>query len=60
MNDIRYSPAAKHVDHIKPLCIGGLHTRDNVRVICQDCNLRRPRNGSDVVVNFELVEVMSR
>lgn len=33
----------KHVDHIKPIGVGGLHMRDNVRVICRRCNLTRPR-----------------
>jgi 5-methylcytosine-specific restriction endonuclease McrA len=38
----------RHVDHIIPLGAGGTHTRDNVRVLCSDCNLKRPKDGSDV------------
>jgi len=40
--------AAKHVDHIIPINIGGTHTRGNVRVICAKCNLSRPHDGSDL------------
>lgn len=41
-------PASKHVDHIVPLNIGGTHTVGNVRVVCRTCNLRRPKDGSDL------------
>lgn len=37
-----------NLDHIVPLNVGGTHTRDNVRYICYLCNLRRPKNGSDL------------
>lgn len=40
-------PNSKHLDHILPLNMGGTHTHGNVRIICRDCNLRRPRDGSD-------------
>jgi hypothetical protein len=38
-----------NLDHIIPLNVGGTHTRDNVRYICYLCNLRRPKNGSDLL-----------
>jgi hypothetical protein len=41
-------PRKKHLDHIVPVSVGGTHTRDNVRVICATCNLRRPHDGSDL------------
>ena len=37
-----------HVDHIIPLAQGGENTRDNVRVTCKSCNIRRPKDGRDV------------
>lgn len=49
MNDIRWHPQSKHLDHIIPLGKGGTHTMDNVRYICQTCNLSRPKNGSDLI-----------
>lgn len=48
MNEIRYDKRSKHIDHIIPINIGGLHMKDNVRFICQQCNLTRPRDGSDI------------
>lgn len=43
-----YMHASMEVDHIVPLAAGGTHDRGNLRVICRSCNVRRPRNGSDV------------
>jgi hypothetical protein len=40
-------PNSKHLDHILPISQGGTHTHGNVRIICRDCNLRRPKDGSD-------------
>ena len=40
----------KHIDHITPLHIGGKHTKLNVRVICRNCNLSRPKDGRDLRV----------
>lgn len=37
-----------HLDHIVPLCIGGEHMSYNVRYICSQCNLKRPKDGSDL------------
>ena len=37
-----------HLDHILPLCIGGEHMTYNVRYICADCNLTRPKDGRDL------------
>lgn len=39
---------SKNLDHIIPLCIGGTHTRTNVRITCRTCNMRRPKDGSDL------------
>lgn len=50
MNEVYHDPKSKNLDHIVPLnkkC-GGLHMMNNVRYICQDCNLTRPRDGSDI------------
>jgi 5-methylcytosine-specific restriction endonuclease McrA len=41
-------PNSKHLDHILPLILGGTHTHGNVRIICRSCNLKRPKDGSDV------------
>ena len=40
-------PSSKHLDHILPRNQGGTHTHGNVRIICQTCNLKRPKDGSD-------------
>lgn len=40
--------ALAHIDHIVPFGIGGPDDPSNLRVICRDCNLRRPRDGSDL------------
>lgn len=37
-----------HLDHIKPIAIGGTHTKNNVRYVHGTCNLRRARDGSDL------------
>jgi hypothetical protein len=37
-----------HLDHIVPLGVGGRHIKDNVRFVCDKCNLRRPKDGSDL------------
>lgn len=41
------STTEKHVDHIKPIGVGGEHSRSNIRVICRRCNLTRPKDGTD-------------
>ena len=41
------STTEKHVDHIKPVGIGGEHKKSNIRVICRRCNLTRPKDGTD-------------
>lgn len=40
-------PNSKELDHILPINQGGTHTHGNVRIICRDCNRKRPRDGSD-------------
>lgn len=40
-------PASKELDHILPINQGGTHTLGNVRIICRQCNQRRPKDGSD-------------
>jgi len=40
-------PNSKHLDHILPISQGGTHTHGNCRILCRDCNLRRPKDGSD-------------
>lgn len=47
--DEPYQPASKELDHIVPLGVGGTHTVGNVRIICRQCNLERPKDGSDFV-----------
>lgn len=46
--DEPYLPASKELDHIVPLNKGGAHSIWNVRIICRTCNIRRPKDGSDV------------
>lgn len=41
----RYDPASLNLDHIVPLGSGGSHTRENVRVTHQKCNLSRARSS---------------
>lgn len=41
-------PTQRVLDHIIPLAAGGMHVRENVRVICRACNGARPHDGSDV------------
>jgi 5-methylcytosine-specific restriction endonuclease McrA len=47
MVDEPFLPESKELDHVIPLLAGGTHTKDNVRIICRYCNLRRPKDGSD-------------
>lgn len=48
LNEIQYDSQSKNLDHIIPLNIGGKHIMNNVRYICQSCNLGRPEDGSDL------------
>lgn len=43
-----------HLDHIIPLAIDGPHITSNVRYICSSCNLKRPRDGRDILYYFDL------
>lgn len=38
-----YRPDALHLDHIEHWAAGGQHAVENLRVVCADCNLRRPK-----------------
>lgn len=49
MVDQPYLPTSKELDHIVPLNVGGAHSIFNVRIICRACNVRRPKDGSDIV-----------
>lgn len=37
-----------HLDHTIPLSVGGEHMTYNVRYVCADCNLTRPKDGRDL------------
>lgn len=50
MNDIYQDSAQYNLDHIIPLNINGTHTIDNIRYICRQCNITRPRDGSDLLI----------
>ena len=41
LNNIKHHPQQYNLDHIVQLCIGGKHTKNNVRYICKKCNLKR-------------------
>lgn len=47
MVDVPLTPWSKELDHIVPICVGGRHVRLNARIICRQCNMRRPKDGSD-------------
>ena len=47
-------PNSKHLDHILPRNQGGNHVHGNVRIICADCNLKRPKDGSDYTGTLSL------
>lgn len=42
------SPLYPNIDHIIPLCQGGDHMKYNVRIVCCLCNIKRPKDGSDI------------
>lgn len=35
----------KHLDHIKPLCVGGEHSIKNLHWLCAKCNLTKPKKS---------------
>jgi len=49
MNEISYNPLQKTLDHIITLHSGGTHTKNNVRFICRQCNLERPKDSRDIL-----------
>jgi hypothetical protein len=42
-----------HLDHIVQLHLGGTHTKDNVRFLCSDCNLTRPKKDHSDIGAFQ-------
>lgn len=42
------------LDHILPQCIGGTHTKENLRVMCRHCNAARPVSGQGLVDDLAL------
>lgn len=56
MNEIRYHPKSKSLDHIIPINMGGKHKKYNVRFICFSCNNGRPNDGSDILRDETLNE----
>ena len=46
----------RQLDHIIPLNIGGEHTIKNIRFICKNCNLHRPKDGRDIFSDKTLSE----
>ena len=44
----RYQSNSKHLDHIIPISMGGTHTRGNLRIVCQSCNLARGKEPADL------------
>jgi hypothetical protein len=49
LNDINKDPAQYNLDHIILLSLGGTHTKNNVRFTCRKCNLKRPKDGRDLI-----------
>jgi 5-methylcytosine-specific restriction endonuclease McrA len=41
-----YEPRRATIEHIIPICRGGLHVWDNVALACWECNIRRGARGS--------------
>jgi len=39
----------EHIDHIMPLCIGGTHAAENVRLLHDKCNLGRDKKYLDII-----------
>ena len=35
------------MDHVIPLCLGGANTRDNLQVLCRDCNSEKGDTVAD-------------
>jgi hypothetical protein len=57
LSDEAHLPTSKQVDHIIPICVGGTHALDNLRIVCAHCNLTRPRDASDVFGPVSLWQV---
>ena len=44
------------IDHIKPMSKGGLTVRDNLRLLCRDCNLKKSDHEDDIPLSVLDVE----
>jgi len=42
----RYEPTMATIEHIKPLCLGGLHSKENIGVACARCNYSRSKKAA--------------
>lgn len=52
-----YNPRRATIEHLTPICEGGLHVWENVALTCWGCNLRRPRrSGVDEILDCGAAE----
>lgn len=42
-------PNSVSIDHIVPLSLGGTHMKENIRLVCLGCNMKRPKKHLSVV-----------
>lgn len=42
----RYEPTMATIEHIVPLCQGGLHSKENVGIACAKCNYSRSKRAA--------------
>jgi hypothetical protein len=54
LTDRPFLPNSKELDHIVPRHVFGTHTHGNVRIICRECNEKRPKDGSDYIGQVSL------
>lgn len=45
MCSIELTKENRHLDHIKPLCVGGEHSMKNLQWLCAKCNLTKPKKS---------------
>ena len=41
------------IDHIIPRCLGGKNISDNLRVLCKECNSKRPTDTTELIKDLE-------